>query len=185
MPENLPDWITAATAILAVFWGVMTYRREQKWKRAEWVLSEVRTFLKEPLVRNALLMLDWESRPLRLLVDGYPEDKTFDYEEGMLLHALSSKTQPQKRPYSHEEVCIRECFDELLNGLDRFEKFAKEGLVETKDLAPFIQYWVDVIGDANNEQKPEHIRDRIWAYIRDYRFNGVTDLLKRFGHSIS
>ena len=95
------------------------YWKDQRWKRAEWLAEEMRRVLDDPLVRNAPLILDWKSRTLPLILPGRTEKSDFDYEEEMLLHALSSRTSEQTRDYNDGELCIRNSFDRLLDSFER------------------------------------------------------------------
>ncbi len=80
---NVPNWVTAVVAVLGISAGLWQYRQAQKWKRAEWVAQEVKDFLRDPAVSNALWMLDWKDRSLPLLLPGGDPGKYFDYTEDM------------------------------------------------------------------------------------------------------
>ncbi len=100
------------------------------------------------------------------------------------MHALSSHSSPQTNDYSDSEISIRDSFDRLLGSLERFQNFADAHLVTTPELAPYLQYWLEIIGDRKNLQKAEKVRRRLWGYIDDYGYEGVQRLLKSFGYDI-
>lgn len=179
-----PDWIMAAVTVIGVPAALWQYVQAQRWKRAEWVAEEIKEFLASPATANALWMLDWNARSLPLLHPGAKANERFDYEQETLLHALSSDSSPQKRDYSPAEVSIRDCFDSLLNGLERFQHFVDAGLVGVNDLAPYLQYWLEVIGDPENTRKSAEVRRRLWGYIHDYGYDGVERLLRSRGYDI-
>lgn len=185
--KEVREWITIAGAALAFGISLWQYRRAQAWKRAEWIASEMRIFFDDPRINNALSMLDWGKRYLPLLLKTPLDDepRAFLYRGKDLLHALTSKRNRQQRPYTNEEISIRDCFDRLLDGLERIENFIKAGLVRHKELAPYLNYWMLLIGDKHNGRKPEHIIVRLWTYIDDYRYTGVQTLLGRFGYDIT
>ena len=185
--EEIREWTTLIGAAGAFAAGLWQYRRSQQWKRAEWVAAEMRTFFDDPRIMNALHMLDWNRRELPLLLSTSPnsQSSSFTYTAGQLLHALTSPTNPQQRPYKPEESCIRDCFDRLLDALERFESFINARLIEQADLAPYLAYWMRLLGDRNNGRKSPEVMDRLWTYIADYRFSGVQSVLRRFGYDIT
>ena len=184
-PE-LREWGLAAIATVVFARGVVEYRNAQKWKRAEWVASEMKDFFQDPNVRNALTMLDWKDRRLPLLLAAPTRDteKTFEYEEGMLLHALSSATRPQEHDYTDPELSIRDSFDRLLDAFERMDSFVQAGLVSPNELRPYLRYWLGIIADPTNPKKSSNVRARLWAYIDDYGYDGVQRLCKGFGYDI-
>ena len=99
----------------------------------------MKSFFADPFIQNALTMLDWMDRRLPLLLTAPENTKTssFDYEEHMLLHALSSASSPQDRDYNDAELSIRDSFDRLFDSFDRLNSFVDAGLVEANDLKPF------------------------------------------------
>lgn len=185
--EEIRAWTTLVGASVAFAAGLWQYRRAQQWKRAEWVAAEMRTFFDDPRIMNALHMLDWNRRelPLLLSTSPNPQSSSFTYTADQLLHALTSRTNPQQRPYKPEEYCIRDCFDRLLDALERFESFIKARLVKHKDLDPYLAYWMRLLGDRSNGRKSAETMDRLWTYIDDYRFSGVQSLLGRFAYDIT
>src|SRR4051812_40229289 len=61
-PEILLKYLAAVGALVAFIIGLAQYRRSQLWKRMEFLGKEIKAFLSEATVRNALLMIDWGSR---------------------------------------------------------------------------------------------------------------------------
>ncbi|HEY6331626.1 MAG TPA: hypothetical protein VI756_20035 [Blastocatellia bacterium] len=57
-------------AIMALLFGLLQYRKSERWKRAEFVAKEIKEFESDPLVQNAMLMIDWGVR--RINVDLTP-----------------------------------------------------------------------------------------------------------------
>ena len=86
--------------------------------------------------------------------------------------------------FSEEELAIRDCFDRLLDQLERFEVFIRSGLVTYSALRPYLQYWFELIGNPQYGRKSPDLIYRLWSYIADYGFSGVQDLADRFGYDI-
>ena len=110
------------------------------WKRAEWVAGEVDRFMTSPGIANALTMIDWGSRYIRLLPNASKiEDSTVLVTDEIVAKSLRPHDQV-KGSFTREEAAIRDWFDQLLDGLERFEAFVDVGLVTIHDLVPYLQY---------------------------------------------
>lgn len=186
------EWFATLATFLVILGGLYQYWSAQQWKRAEWVAGETQAFFSDPKVMNALYMLDWNARRLPLLLDA-PESKQtyFEYGADLLDTALYSRStiplDPQtkmERSFTEEELAIRDSFDRMLSRLERFEIFVRQGLVSFADLRPYIEYWIELIGDADFGRKPKATIKRLWSYINDYGFDGVQSLCRRFGYDI-
>src|SRR5262245_24370381 len=64
--DDVVKAIALLGAALAFIVGWMQYRRAQHWKRVEWVAQEMKSFLGDPLVQAALMMMEWGSRRIPL-----------------------------------------------------------------------------------------------------------------------
>jgi hypothetical protein len=143
---------------------------------------------------NALYMLDWDSRPLPLQPDDPPSpDNRFSYTTAHLRTALVSRSTARKdlesgksieRPFTKEEVAIRDAFDLLLGRLGRFEAFIDAGLITFEELKPYLVYWMELIGNEKLRRKPTDVIYTLWAYINDYDFVGAKKLAARFGFDL-
>ena len=47
-------------AVAAFVVAIVQYKRAEKWRRAEFVVREIKDFESDPTIQNALLMIDWE-----------------------------------------------------------------------------------------------------------------------------
>jgi hypothetical protein len=66
------DWIsiTGITSGVVVFIvGLLQYRKAQRWKRSEFVATEIKATFADKRVRVALFMLDWNQMKYDLSVD--------------------------------------------------------------------------------------------------------------------
>lgn len=177
---SIPEWITATVAVLGAPFALFQYWRSQQWLRTEWVGKQFDAFLDDPRVFNALLMLDWKERDLPLLLPVDTSVKKYVYKQEMLERALAVNDGP----YSDVEQSIRDCFDRFLGGLERFGSFMEEGLISRGDVARYLEYWLDIIGDTSNCQKSDEARRAIWGYIKKYEYAGVVALLETFGYNV-
>lgn len=186
------EWVAILLTFFVILGGLYQFMQAQRWKRAEWVASETKVFLSDPEVKNALHMLDWNGRILPTHGNVNMREDTFVFHFEMLMSALySSSTLPmrpgtnQPRKYTAEELVMRDCFDRMLDGLERFQVFVESGLVSTSELKPYLSYWIRLIGDdKDNPRKPRRIVRRLWVYIDEYGYQGVQKLCLAFGHDI-
>ena len=65
--------------------------------------------------------------------------------------------------------------------LDRFETFIKAGLIASKDVEPYLDYWIERISLRHPSSRDQPRLQQLGEYIRAYDFAGVIDLLARFG----
>ena len=188
---------TATAAIVAA----RTYLRTEQWKRAEFLAREMKEFFADARVQNALTMIDWSSRTLPLLPAGSENDGRVRVTRALGIRALlphvmlnstkgsdaeaqSTAQQTEMRAYTAPEAAIRDCFDALLDGLERFAFYVHSGLVTVAELRPYLQYWID---DVAAEAKDDD--DAAWSavfltYIEFYHFMGVQWLFRAFGKPI-
>jgi hypothetical protein len=186
------DWVALGTVVaasVAFLAGLVQYRKAQRWKRAEFVAKEVKDFKGDPVIRNALLMLDWNERYVELF-PGHedPAKRSVLVNDTLLCHALAPL--PDKaaarlhEEYKAEEIAIRAAFDQLFDALERFEYFIQAGLVSRREFDPYLAYWVVILGDRGGKRKPAAVVDNLWAYVDSYSYTGVQKLLRRYGFNI-
>ena len=187
------EWVAILLTFFVILGGLYQFMQAQRWKRAEWVASETKAFLGDPEVKNALHMLDWNGRILPTHGNVNMKNSTFVFHSDMLLTALYSDSTLPKRPetglfrkYTAEELVMRDCFDRMLDGLERFQVFVESGLVSTQELQPYLRYWIRLIGDdQKNPRKEPHVVRRLWVYIDEYGYKRVQKLCLAFGFDIT
>lgn len=172
--------IGGITAIVLFVIGLRRYKKQQNWKKKEFVAKEIKEFYENKIVRNAMLMLDWDTRKIEL----YPENPEYDKKFALIgRKELERALIPHgklKAKYTPDEVVIRDTFDYFLEQLTRFEHFIESDLVSVEDFKPYLRYWIDVIA----EKLPERTRNSFHHYIQYYGYVGVIKLLGRFDKKI-
>ncbi|MDC7788943.1 hypothetical protein PQJ75_26165 [Rhodoplanes sp. TEM] len=135
-----------------------------KWKRKEFANTSITKFFEEPLVRNALLMMDWRERLLVLSEEhkamvGAP---TIEYNEAMLVSALRKISK-----FSNKDVVIRDCFDNFFADVGRFNDLVESRIMDYSDFRPYFGYWSKIVlGETNH--KSLTVIEAINFYIKTY-----------------
>jgi hypothetical protein len=181
------NWIALAgvlSASVAFASGLLQYRKAQRWKRAEFVAGEVKEVLKDRWVAVALQLLDFNSNSYNLQKADHEHDlgevKLNDIDLAVAMEPHSMRRGGLSTP----EVRVREAFDALFDALQRFEHFVASGLVRSSDFAPYLHYWLKLLGDVNSGRKPQVVVAAIWRYIEFYGYHDVQRFMDRFGYQI-
>jgi hypothetical protein len=161
-------------AAMAFVAGLAQYKRAQRWKRAEWVAQEMKGFLGNPHVDAALRMVDWSTRSVLL----------FPFKEGAERFVVVSaeETIAALRPHGEDcaftkkEAAIRDAFDVLCDGLERFESYIRSGLITADDVEPYLDYWGKHLRRDSSDPKLRRIRE----FMEHYGWDGAGNLLDRF-----
>jgi hypothetical protein len=181
------NWIALTgvlSASVAFASGLLQYRKAQRWKRAEFVAAEVKEVLKDRWVAVALQLLDFNSSSYNLQKSDHEQELSdFTLDDVDLAIALEPHSM-RRDGLSAAEVRVREAFDALFDALQRFEHFVAAGLVRSRDFAPYLHYWLKLLGDANSGRKPQVTVAAIWRYIEYYGYHDVQRFMDRFGYQI-
>ncbi|MGC1308496.1 MAG: lipase family protein [Phormidesmis sp.] len=206
-PLSDPQWITALALLLAsgaLSWGIFHYVQQQAWQRLEFLRRAVKDFEQEPAIRNALKILDFEEYRDYRIVGDRPEDTiSFRVDDTLLCNALANhdqrarqkndldrrqdrdKLDPQALRQYQIETALRDWFNALLNGLEHFGYFIESGLFTAKELQPWLNYWIRLIGDpALRRPGASKFYDALYSYVHHSGFFGVQKLFERFGYRI-
>jgi hypothetical protein len=186
--------ISAVALVLATSGAIVawqTFLRSQRWKEAEFLAQEMKDFFADQRVQTALTMVDWGLRRMKLLEDAAADGGNILVDRIMQVRALRphvllarGSDEIGKGRFAPEEAAIRDRYDALLDGLERFGNYLSTKLVRIENMKPYIGYWLDDIhADAENAA------DAAWTaclltYIDFYRFRGVQELFKAAGKPI-
>ena len=186
---------TLAAALVAV----RTFRRAEKWKRAEFLAAKMKEFFDDRRVQQAMTLIDWGSRRVPLLDAAAPEGGVVRVTRRLQTRALLPHTfvdqatgseadadlDGRMRRYSLEEAAIRDRYDAFLDGLERFAGYVQGGLVSARDLRPYLGYWVDDICAPTKDVDDAEWCAALLTYIHFYRYVGVQRLFADLQRPIS
>jgi hypothetical protein len=177
-PGNVIGLVGVTVGVITAIRGLVEYDRAQRWKRGEFLASEMKAFHSNPSIHKALSILDWSDRKVELFPDRPdPDTRYVLVDDPLLISALS----PSSTEYSDEQIAIRDLFIELFDALERFEDFVASGLLTARQLRPYLYYWIQTVADY--EKAGDRV-DRITAladFIAAYEYSGVNRLIKRLG----
>jgi hypothetical protein len=163
---------------ITIFLTFLSLRDTQKWKTAEFTAVEYRKFRDIKSVRLVEQMLDWKKRNIPELTEDTVSQINIDT-------LLEKSLDTLQRIYNTKEQKVRDAFDEYLDELSLFNRYLETNLMKFKQIKPYLNYYVSIIGDKSNEQKSPQARQRIWDYIKKYGFTDVEKLLLKFGYDIN
>ncbi len=144
-------WITSRQLLIA-----------NLWKRKEFANKSITEFFQNPLVRNAMLMLDWRERKLVLSEEHsrMTGEEAFDYSEDLLTNALR-----EGLGFTDEEVVIRDCFDAFFGGIQQFNDLVESRLMQYSDFKPYFVYWGKLLQGKIDHKSTESL-NAIHSYIK-------------------
>jgi hypothetical protein len=167
--------------------GLWQYAESQKWKRAEFLLKEIRTFEPNENVANVRSMLNQEEGDIYLYGRETPdgkEEKPVLVTREVFANALSNSGD-LKRDHTPDERAIRSALDTYLSYLDHFNNTLESGLVRKKELKLYLEYWLDILGNPQNKKLQTAVRQKLWTYMRENGFTGAIRLLQKYGYAVS
>ena len=194
------QWMSATATLIVILAGLYQYWRAQLWKRAEFVAAEMDKFFSRPQVRNATLMIDWSKRKVNLFEDDEPDTWPVIAREtqckALVPHTVDRERSAEEMERAREaadsdlggftmdEMGIRDSFDTFLDGLERFAGYVESGLVTTRDLRPYLGYWIDDVADTCCSPLDAAWTCCFMAYVQFYDYEGVQALFRSYGYDI-
>jgi hypothetical protein len=161
----------------------------ERWKRAEYVAAETKAFLEAPRVRRVLGLLDNTIRVMDTeIAPGSIKPVTYVQERGFLAETpdpdkhvvLIDALQPhEKKPnFTRLEAMARDDFDFFMNGLERFERLIKSGLIAWSDIEPYVDYWVNLLnGGKAHPSRP--FLETVRQFMLYYQYTDALAFLDR------
>lgn len=186
--SGIGDWFAGAGLLggaIAFSFGALQYVKAQAWKRAEFLALEFKAFMSDPFVARVLLVLDWHQRKVFLQRKGYPEEALeCNVDCGVLQNALRvMKRYDDHAPgFEPHEVALRDSFDSFLDGVEQLGAHASSGLIQVKDLVPYVEYYLDIIFNPASTRMAPDAKQAIQNYVKEYDYVEVLALAERLGH---
>lgn len=187
MTLSISDWIPIVGLLLtstAFVAGLFQYRQAQRWKALEFISGEIKDFLTNRDVRNTILMLERNQRPITFVTqftnetNGEEKLVTVIVSDEMLLSTLTYRQR--KGSVTKEEGLIRDTFNTFFFYLSNFNHYIQVfGLIKYSDLHPYLGYWLEILSNKTN-RKPAEFPEIVQRYLEDHRYSGVRELIVRY-----
>ncbi|HEV7674773.1 MAG TPA: hypothetical protein VGQ12_09600 [Candidatus Angelobacter sp.] len=177
---NVLEIIKVSGAAIAFCVGLWQYSRAQRWKRVEFVASEMKSFFNDESTKAAMFMLDWSQKEIELYRHRKPDDDRAEWVTYEIV-ASALNTHPDAT-YDEVQSPIREIFDSFLGSLERFESFIESGVVDQEDLRPYLHYWTKLIS-GNDEKFPlvkRKLLPQLCTFAAHYRYKKVLNFVNRY-----
>jgi hypothetical protein len=182
----LADTLTIIGAMVAFFIALHQYRKAQEWKRKEFILTFYSNALNNYNVKRGMRMLDWNRIDIPLQEGEIEGKNNFWFDDELLRSSLKNHFEMDASDgFSDEEAIVRLVMDEFFEKLGSCYPFIQAGLIKKEDVIEDIRYWIDIIGDENNQSKNTKTRTLLWKYLIVYKYGNTINLCKLFGYNIS
>jgi len=195
--------IAALTLLVGTVGGTvayLSYRRNEKWKRAEFLAKEMKDFFADERVQQTMTMIDWGARRIRLASPDSLDGVVVAVNRSLQSRALRphnilgsdfTEADLTEQPngeffqrYTESEASIRDCYGRFLDGLETFSKYVESDLCEVEALRPFLGYWIAVMQSPETGNAECAWKASLLSYIHFYRYEGVNALFTAFGYDI-
>lgn len=164
-------WIVA---LITFILGLWQYKKGQRWRRAQIMLSLIDSFEKNKRIEMACTMLDWDKREIIT-----PEGKVFHFRNEILLSALQIPEMDTEEIFTDEERLIRDSFDEFFDFFHKLYSLEKSGLLSFSDFT-YFNYWFELLCNVGEYKKDKRIQEMFNRYIDEYCFIGIKKLLEEY-----
>jgi hypothetical protein len=206
MSDNETAWVGVMITSAGFAFGLYQYRinsfnaararsREQAIKAAD----ELENLFKDQDVEIAMRIIDYEAIDIALPNTNAGTSPTYvkinrvDLKSALDHH---SDRAPPGKQYNVEkgemfkpvELQIRYIFDKFFVRLERIENLIRNGVIAKADFQDLFSYWLELIGEIPKAQDQiNHFgdgrREKLWRYIRLYKFDCVVRLFQIFGRA--
>jgi len=138
--------------------------RELRWKKAELAREIVDKLYSSKRFHDALIMVDWTGREYEIAPGNVQE-----INWGDLPGALRLWEEPIS--FDEKEIYIRDCFDELFDGLNLLEHYLRTDLLDFKDVEFPMAYYVGKIIERH---------EAVAEFMNHYGYRLAKSFVERF-----
>jgi hypothetical protein len=165
-------------------------------ERAVKAVDEMRQFLDDEDVRRVLKIIDYGEVTLHF--PSMPQGHEVEVTSQLLRQSLAHHNKPETSEpqsdwtktnlFSADQQRIRDVSDNFFGRLERIENLIRNDVVSKEDFGELFSYWLELMGErALQGDELVHFgnqrRQRLWNYIRAYRFDGVVRLFEMYGRA--
>lgn len=169
--------IAIVVSTVVIVKGIYEYKQAQRWKKLEFLSKEMKDFFNDFNVQRALVIIDWTSTKIELLKSEIGTEDKLYFDDDLIFSAL--QTHKNSTTFSKEEFIIKKIFDQFFDKLSTLENYIESGLINTNDVLPYLNYYINILANPKNKRKSEKLRTQIWNYVDEYDFANVKSLCYR------
>lgn len=171
---------TIAVALAAGAFALWRWSVDQRWRRVQYAQQLFREFSSKENTHLALRILDVKG-DVELPANAVHRKQSIEVTEDLLAHSLLTFDQQEffEDPYFR----VRMIFDEFFTDLSMFQHHIDAGLLEVRDIRPYLAYWIK----AMRGRGPVHtirVAGQIDAFLRAFDYHAVLRLFRDIGPSL-
>lgn len=165
-----------------IFFAANQYKKDQLWKRKEYVSNKYKEIKSDRKCRLALNMLDASENNFRLDSDNVSEKTTQFYVSHWTIAVAFIPTNSEFYPgWDDRFGFVRKCFDSLFDHFEILEDMRNAGLFSAEELRVYLGYWAKAIQDNRFNKK---LSRNLILYMYRYNYLGSINLIRSMGYSI-
>ena len=179
------EWLTTiglCATLIAFVVGLFQYRQAQRWQALRFVSNEIKNFFADRDVRNVLLMLDVNGRPIdfRVVANGEERFKTIVVSDEMIIAALRPPSLREDKSITSTDGLIRDTFNVFFEYLTRIGSYVEASrVINYDDFYPFLRYWLDILANRHNGRKSPLFAEIIAQHLEYYEYDSVQRMFLR------
>ena len=183
------DWgltINALTLIavgIGAWKGIKELQRAQKWKKAEFLGNEYKSFINNDYIQKAFSILDgfllnipFTNKDGEAAVICYTKDKL----KKALTNIHANKQKNRTYEPDAESTNIRLYIDKFLFRLGAFQAHIESELIDKDSLKPYILYWLNLMTDMEDDTIDIQTKQVIFKYIIDNKLYSLIKLFRNY-----
>jgi hypothetical protein len=160
------SWLVASVGgVFVAYKGVREMRETRLWRKTELAKKILDEIWADERCTNAMVLLDWSNREFAIDSDDRVRISRTEVQTAL------SRTEPNELKFSKKAVFIRDCFDSMLDALQRIEHYIEIDLIDFNDVKYPLEYTVDELTGLRRE---------IEKYIDAYEFHFAKRFLDRY-----
>jgi hypothetical protein len=136
----------------------------------------VKEFLQKETTKKAFEILDVEGEVVEF------GSATIEITDDFLIGAIS--TFDQKKNNSEMELVVRGILDEFFDDLSIFQSHVEAGLIELKDIKPYLEYWIREL-TGRGRLCGKSFAEQTLKYLRFFGYNRVETMAANMGLPVS
>lgn len=184
-PKDIIEILGPVAALFGLGVGLYQYTVNQKWRQSKLASNQLEMLSTDPKLAVCCLFLDWTIRKLPVPQDYqiYANSKGDCFVHNWVELISAMKPESVKGEFPFPQVLYRDFFDHYFEYLERVNHYLEVGLFSLRDVSS-LEYWLQEIANPRNappDQRAGCFRD----FVRHYEYDGVEELMKRFGISFN